>query len=93
METDGAISEELQALSRRVRRSFWRSEITEAEALQQLKPYLDAWKARAAAVAKALGARPRTISAKQYLRYRRDLRWENEEQAREQRLSDQDAQP
>lgn len=91
-ETTG-ITEELKALSRRVRRAFWRQELTEAEALAQLKPYLDAWKAYAAQVAKATGMRPRALNAKAYLRFRRDLRWENEAQARDARLAAQDEQP
>lgn len=80
MQEDIGVSEELKALSRRVRRAFWRGEITEADALAQLAPYLAAWNAHAAAVAKQLGMRPQKLAPKKYLRMRFDLRWEKADQ-------------
>lgn len=64
------------AQTKTIRRRFWRGEITEAEALVLLKPFMAEWRRIASAKAKAAGMRVPVMHPAKFLRTRYDLRWE-----------------
>lgn len=63
-----------------IRLAYWREEISEAEGLAQIKPFVDEYNRLAAAKAKAMGMRAPKLSAAKFLRTRHDLRWEAHDQ-------------
>lgn len=62
--------------TRDIRLRFWREEVSEAEALALLAPFLVEWQRMAREKAAAAGMRAPTLSARKLLRMRHDLRFD-----------------
>ena len=72
-----------------IRLAFWRGEVTEEQAKEQLAPHYQAYREHAKAVAKAAGMKASYLSLDKFLRQRTDLRWDAQERQHDQRHEEQ----